>query len=107
MSHVTYRILRHDDGWAYKVNGVFSEPARARHAVGDQRFAPVVPFLNQALAHGKPVTPDGGAAIRAHAHLRERAMSRANSSAFARAPPLGVRYSHNPICKHSSAGTLR
>jgi hypothetical protein len=26
MSHVTYQIVRHDDGWAYKVNGVFSEP---------------------------------------------------------------------------------
>src|SRR5262249_37639903 len=26
MSHVTYRIVRHDDGWAYTVNGVFSEP---------------------------------------------------------------------------------
>jgi hypothetical protein len=26
MSHVTYRIVRHDDGWAYTANGVFSEP---------------------------------------------------------------------------------
>jgi hypothetical protein len=25
MSDVTYEIVRHDDGWAYKVNGVFSE----------------------------------------------------------------------------------
>jgi hypothetical protein len=26
MVHVTYQIVRHDDGWAYTVNGVFSEP---------------------------------------------------------------------------------
>ena len=25
MSDVTYEIVQHDDGWAYKVNGVFSE----------------------------------------------------------------------------------
>ena len=45
MSHVTYRIVRHDDGWAYKVNGVFSEPfptheaalAAARTAAAEQR----------------------------------------------------------------------
>jgi hypothetical protein len=26
MSHVTYEIVQHDGGWAYKVDGVFSEP---------------------------------------------------------------------------------
>ena len=26
MSHVTYQIVEHDGGWAYKVDGVFSEP---------------------------------------------------------------------------------
>jgi hypothetical protein len=25
MSNVTYEIVQHDDGWAYKVDGVFSE----------------------------------------------------------------------------------
>jgi hypothetical protein len=25
MSHVTYRVVRHEDGWAYTANGVFSE----------------------------------------------------------------------------------
>jgi hypothetical protein len=25
MSHVTYEIVEHDGGWAYKVNGVYSE----------------------------------------------------------------------------------
>ncbi len=26
MSEVTYEIVEHDGGWAYKVSGVFSEP---------------------------------------------------------------------------------
>ena len=26
MSEVTYEIVQHDGGWAYKSNGVFSEP---------------------------------------------------------------------------------
>ena len=26
MSHVIYHIVQHDGGWAYKVDGVFSEP---------------------------------------------------------------------------------
>jgi hypothetical protein len=46
MSHVTYQIVRHDDGWAYMVNGVFSEPfpthaaalAAARTAAAEQRL---------------------------------------------------------------------
>jgi len=25
MSHVTYKIVQHDDGWAYTVDGVYSE----------------------------------------------------------------------------------
>jgi hypothetical protein len=26
MSNITYEIVEHDGGWAYKVDGVFSEP---------------------------------------------------------------------------------
>jgi hypothetical protein len=45
MAHVTYHIVRHDDGWAYKVNDVFSESfptheaarAAARRAAAEQR----------------------------------------------------------------------
>jgi hypothetical protein len=25
MAHITYKLVRHEDGWAYTVNGVFSE----------------------------------------------------------------------------------
>jgi Uncharacterized protein conserved in bacteria (DUF2188) len=31
MSDITYEVIQHDVGWAYKVNGVFSEPF-ATHA---------------------------------------------------------------------------
>ena len=45
MAHVTYKVVRHEDGWAYTVNGVFSEsfPAHAqaldaaRRAAAEQR----------------------------------------------------------------------
>ncbi|HEY3656216.1 MAG TPA: DUF2188 domain-containing protein [Steroidobacteraceae bacterium] len=45
MTHVIYRIVRHDEGWAYTVDGVFSEPfpthaealAAAREAAAEQR----------------------------------------------------------------------
>ena len=45
MSHVTYKIVRHDEGWAYEVGGTFSEPfpthaaalAAARAAAAEQR----------------------------------------------------------------------
>jgi len=45
MTHVTYKIVRHDDGWAYTADGVFSEPFRshaealaaARIAAAEQR----------------------------------------------------------------------
>jgi hypothetical protein len=30
MQHVTYRIVEHDGGWAYKLGDVFSEPFRTR-----------------------------------------------------------------------------
>jgi hypothetical protein len=46
MTHVTYRIVEHDGGWAYKVGDVFSEtfPTRrlaheaAERAAGEQRI---------------------------------------------------------------------
>jgi hypothetical protein len=46
MTHITYKIVRHDDGWAYTVDGVFSESFRshaeallaARTAAAEQRM---------------------------------------------------------------------
>ncbi len=45
MSHVTYKVVRHDDVWAYTVDGVFSEAfpthgaalEAARRAAAEQR----------------------------------------------------------------------
>ena len=45
MSRITYKIVEHDGGWAYTVNGVFSESfpshaaalAAARRAAAEQR----------------------------------------------------------------------
>jgi Uncharacterized protein conserved in bacteria (DUF2188) len=45
MAHVTYRIVRHEDGWAYAVKGTISESfpthaealAAARRAATEQR----------------------------------------------------------------------
>jgi hypothetical protein len=45
MSRIVYQIVEHDGGWAYKVDGVFSEPftsheaalAAAKRAAGEQK----------------------------------------------------------------------
>jgi hypothetical protein len=45
MTHITYRIVRHEDGWAYTADGVFSETfpthnaalVAARTAAAEQR----------------------------------------------------------------------
>ena len=55
MSHVTYRIVRHEEGWAYKVGDTFSETflshaaalAAARAAASEQR----VPGRTEAIEY--------------------------------------------------------
>jgi len=45
MTHVIYKVIRHEDGWAYTVGGTFSESfpthaealAAARRAAAEQR----------------------------------------------------------------------
>jgi len=47
MSHITYKIVRHDTGWAYTADGTYSEtfPSHdaalkaARRAAGEQRVS--------------------------------------------------------------------
>jgi len=47
MSHLTYKIIQHDGGWAYTADGVYSETfpthdsarAAARRAAGEQRVS--------------------------------------------------------------------
>jgi hypothetical protein len=47
MTNVTYEIVEHDGGWAYKSNGVFSEPypshdaaSRAAHTAAREQQRP-------------------------------------------------------------------
>ena len=55
MNHLTYKIVEHDGGWAYTVNGVFSESfpthavalAAARRAATEQR----VPGRTEAIMY--------------------------------------------------------
>jgi len=60
MSHVIYKIVEHDGGWAYTVNGVFSESfpnhaaalAAAKRAASEQR----TPGRTEVIEYE---TPDG------------------------------------------------
>jgi Uncharacterized protein conserved in bacteria (DUF2188) len=61
MSHVTYKIVQHDDGWAYSVNGVFSEAlpshaealAAAKRAAAEQRAPGQTETIEYETADGK------------------------------------------------------
>jgi hypothetical protein len=47
MSHISYKVVRHDSGWAYTVDGSYSETfpthdaalKAARRAAGEQRIS--------------------------------------------------------------------
>jgi hypothetical protein len=41
MAHVTYKVVRHEDGWAYSVDGAFSEsfPTHAEALEAARRVA--------------------------------------------------------------------
>jgi Uncharacterized protein conserved in bacteria (DUF2188) len=55
MAHVTYKVVRHDDGWTYTVDGVFSDSfpthaqalAAARRVAAEQR----VPGQTEAIEY--------------------------------------------------------
>jgi Uncharacterized protein conserved in bacteria (DUF2188) len=61
MTEVTYQIVRHDEGWAYKVDGVFSEPfpthaealAAAKRAAEEQRTPGPTHVIEYEDEHGK------------------------------------------------------
>src|ERR1700709_2721719 len=60
MSHVTYKIVEHDGGWAYTVDGVFSEtfPTHTAALAAAKRAAPQprVPGPTETIQYD---TPDG------------------------------------------------
>ena len=51
MAKITYRIVEHDGGWAYQVNGVFSEtfPTHERAKAAAQRVAAEDRFIGHDL----------------------------------------------------------
>lgn len=61
MSHVTYKVVQHDGGWAYTVDGVFSEPfpshaaalAAARRVAREQRVPGRTEAIEYETADGK------------------------------------------------------
>jgi Uncharacterized protein conserved in bacteria (DUF2188) len=61
MSHVTYKIVQHDGGWAYTVDGVFSEAfpshaaalTAARRAAAEQRTPGRTEMIEYETADGK------------------------------------------------------
>jgi hypothetical protein len=61
MSHVTYKIVQHDGGWAYTVDGVFSESfasrqaalAAAKRAASEQRTPGRTETIEYETADGK------------------------------------------------------
>jgi hypothetical protein len=61
MSHVTYKIVQHDGGWAYTVDGVFSEPfpaheeaiGAAKQAAAEQRVPGRTEVIEYETADGK------------------------------------------------------
>ncbi|CCE10127.1 conserved hypothetical protein [Bradyrhizobium sp. STM 3843] len=61
MTHVTYRIVEHDGGWAYTVDGAFSESfpshaealAAAKRAAAEQRMPGRTEAIEYETADGK------------------------------------------------------
>jgi hypothetical protein len=64
MSHVTYKVVQHDGGWAYTVDGVFSEPfpnraaalAAARRVAAEQRVPGRTEAIQYETSDGKGLT---------------------------------------------------
>ena len=61
MAHVTYKIVQHDGGWAYTVDGVFSEAfathaaalGAAKRAAAEQRVPGRTEAIEYETADGK------------------------------------------------------
>ncbi len=68
MSHVTYKIVQHDGGWAYTVDGVFSESfathaaalAAAKRAASEQRTPGRTEMIEYETAGWRGRTWSGG-----------------------------------------------
>jgi hypothetical protein len=81
MSHVTYEIVQHDGGWAYKVDGVYSEPfpthaealAAAKAAAEEQRVPGYSEVIEYEDAKGKWHTENASGSDRPDTDVKDSA----------------------------------
>jgi hypothetical protein len=80
MSEVTYEIVEHDGGWAYKVDGVFSEtfPSHgaalkaARNAAAEQRVPGETAVISFEDDKGKWHTETARGSDRPDTHIKDK-----------------------------------
>jgi hypothetical protein len=81
MSHVTYKIVQHDGGWAYTVDGVFSEAfathaaalAAAKRAAAEQRVPGRTEAIEYETADGKWHTETAAGSDRPETDIEDKA----------------------------------
>jgi Uncharacterized protein conserved in bacteria (DUF2188) len=80
MTDVTYEIVRHDGGWAYKVNGVFSESfpthadalAAAQAAAAEQEIPGHTEAIEYEDDKGKWHAETAGGRDRPHTFVKDK-----------------------------------
>ena len=80
MTHVTYKIVQHDGGWAYTVNGVFSEAfashaaalAAAKRVAAEQRTPGRSEVIEYETADGKWHTETARGQDRPHTVVKDK-----------------------------------
>jgi len=80
MTEVTYEIVEHDGGWAYKVDGVFSEPypshaaalAAARRAAAEQTVPGHTETIEYEDEKGRWHTETARGSDRPHTQIKDR-----------------------------------
>ena len=81
MSHVTYKIVQHDGGWAYTVDGVFSEAfatraaalAAAKRVAAEQRVPGRTEVIEYETADGKWHTETAAGGDRPETDVEDKA----------------------------------
>jgi hypothetical protein len=81
MVHVTYKIVQHDGGWAYTVDGVFSEAfathaaalAAAKRAAAEQRVPGRTEAIEYETADGKWHTETAAGSDRPETDVEDKA----------------------------------
>jgi hypothetical protein len=80
MSEITYEIVEHDGGWAYKVDGVFSEPfpthaaalAAAKAAAAEQQLPGQTEHIQYEDPDGRWHTETARGSDRPHTSVKDK-----------------------------------